>query len=152
MVAVGQNPSTSVSRAPNQPPPVPLYKDKWVKRTYTATKVATAAGATNFVVNDFGLPADTVVYVDKMQFWNLSASAKGLKATFFNSNATDLGNDSVVAEDWSSLGQCPGVTFKVPLGHAVGVSNGTALGSAESLPSGTGTFTYVSHLHCWVAV
>lgn len=154
MVATGGNPSVTVNRAPTQPPPVPSYKDKWVKRVYSATKTSTSpAVVVDFTVNDFGLPADTVVYVDKVQVWNLTAGAKGVETAFKNANSTDLGNDDVVAQDYSSLGQCPGVTYKVPLGHAKGVSNTTVVVSGYDLPkNGTGLPLLVAHLHCWVAV
>lgn len=153
MLATGSNPSVVVSNAPVQPTAVPKYKDRWVKRVYQASVSTTdAATLANFTVDSFGVPTDTVVYVDKVQVWNLSANAKGVEVTFKATNTTDLGSDDVVATDWSSLGQCPGVTFKVPLGHAKGVSNATVVVAAKPLPSGTGAFVFVTNLHCWVAV
>lgn len=153
MVATGSNPSVSVGKAPVQPPPVPKYKDKWVKRVYAATLSTTdSTTVASFQVASFGIPTDTVVFVDKVQVWNLSAQARGLTASFSVANTTDLGNDNVESEDWSSLGQCPGVTFKVPLGHAKGLSNSVTVVTAQALPSGSNPANYVAHLHCWVAV
>lgn len=152
MLATGQNPSVSVGKSPVQPPPVPSYKDKWVRRIYASTITNSTGGVHTFTVSSFGLPADTVVYVDKVQLWNLSAQARGVKCSFSLNNTTDLGNDNVESEDWSSLGQCPGVTFKVPLGHAKGVSNTATVVTAEALPTVTTSTTMVCHLHCWVAV
>lgn len=152
MVAVGQNPSVSVSKAPVEPPPVPSYKDKWVKRVYRSVKTSTSSSTVSFSVSDFGLPTDTVVYVDKVQLWNLTANARGMNGTFHLNTTTDLGNDDVVASDFSSLGQCPGMTFKVPTGHAKGVSNSSVIADMENLFGGTSVFgTGVCHLHCWVA-
>lgn len=147
------NPSVSVGKAPTQPPPVPEYKDKWVKRVYQALKnAATPSGSVDFGVTNFGLPSDAVVFVDKVQVWNLTPAAKGLEATFPQGNSTDLGTDNVVAQDFSSLGQCPGVTFKVPLGHAKGVSGTTVVVSAKNAFTSTDNPQMVAHLTCWVAV
>ena len=117
MVATGSNPSIVVSRAPTEPPPIPSSKDKWVKRIISATTLLTASVAGVCVV-----PADLVGgFIDKIQVWGVDTRA--IVVTLKQGNFTDLGADDIVADDYSSYAQLPGMTFKVPVGHATEVQS-----------------------------
>lgn len=160
MLATGTNPSLTLGKAPSNPPPVPSYKDKWVKRTYQSFKsAANATGTASFLNSSFGVPGDKY-FVDKIQVWRLgfdNVAEPGLVATFNQGFFTDLGVDAVTAMDFGTGSALPGVTCKVPLGHAVGVSTAgtnSILDVTPAVASGTqsATANYVAHLTCWVSI
>lgn len=160
MVATGTNPALQLGRGPDHPPAVPVYSDKWVRRTYSSVK-STTAGQTgvDFLQSSFSVPG-TKYFVDKLQVWRLgistNSSEAGLLATFKQGNFTDLGADDVSSTDFGTGTSLAAVTCKVPLGHATGVSTtGTSvLVSCNSATSatGTGTENYVCHLTAWVSL
>lgn len=157
-MATGQNPSISVGSAPDHPPPVTIYGERWVQRTYQATQTATltATGGVAFNSNMFGIPGN--FYVDKVQIWKLTQnSGPGIMGFFYQNTTTDLGGDTVVSTDYGTATSLAGMTFKVPLGHAklVTASSSTALvdcNPAIIKPAPYGLDSYVCHLHCWVSI
>jgi hypothetical protein len=159
MIATGSNPSLTLGKAPSNPPPIANYSDKWVKRTYSAFKNAgSAIGEASFLANGFNVPGGKY-YVDKIQVWRLgfdTSAEPGIQATFKQGNFTDLGVDDVVGTDYGSGVSLPGVTCKVPLGHATGVSTTSTSPLVESRPVVTATTSqnasYVCHLTCWVSI
>lgn len=158
MMATGTNPSLSLGKAPSNPPPVPTYGDKWVKRVYSCFKNATTStGTAVFTQADFGAPGR--FFVDKFQVWRLgfdTTAEPGLRARFKQGAFTDLGADDVVSDDYGSGTSLPGVTCKVPLGHAVGVANTGTTSLVEVAPVVSATTSanacYVVHMTCWVSV
>jgi len=156
-IATGQNPSVSVSRGPANPPPVPAYGDKWVKRTYSAVKIATAGSPVDFLQSSFGVPG--TFYVDKVQAWNLSSSGvsqiTGLGATLKQGLITDLGSDDIVGNDFGTANALASVTFKVPLGHAKAVANtgtGVIVSCDAVSPLANTGGNYLVHLHVWTSI
>lgn len=141
MVATGSNPSIVVSRAPVEPPPIPASQDKWVKRVIaqTVTNLATFP--------DVSVPADLISgFIDKIQVWGVDT--RTLNVTFKQDAFTDLGPNEILASDYSSYAQLPGITVKVPVGHAKGVSGATnfsLLKVTAPLPE-----TLVVHYHAWI--
>lgn len=161
MLATGMNPALQLGKCPDHPPPVPLYGDKWVRRTYSSgVKTSTAGSAgVDFLPNAFGVPGDRY-YVDKLQVWRLDlptgTSEPGLLATFHQGVFTDLGAVEVSGSDFGTATSLPGVTCKVPLGHATGVStSGTSSlvsCNSASAATGVGVENYVAHLTAWVSI
>jgi hypothetical protein len=156
-LAVGQNPSVSVGEAPPHPPPIPSYGDKWVRRVYSAVKVAATSGTTDFLQSSFGIPGP--YFVDKVHVWSLfstgNTSVNCLQASFVQGTSTDLGADDVTADDYGTSASLAGVTFKVPLGHAKEVANtGTAVIVKCGAPTGISvpSSAFVVHLAVWVAI
>jgi len=141
MVATGTNPSVVISRAPIEPPPIPQVKDKWVKRVIeqTVTNLATFPNVS--------VPAELISgFIDKIQVWGVDT--RSLDVTFKQGNFTDLGANDIVARDYSSYAQLPGMTIKVPVGHATAVSGATnfsLLTVNTPLPT-----TLVVHYHAWI--
>jgi len=141
MVATGSNPSIVVSRAPTEPPPIPGTKDKWVKRiiSQTVTNLATFPNVS--------VPADLISgFIDKIQVWGVDTRA--LNVTFKQGNFTDLGQNDIIASYYSSYAQLPGMTVKVPVGHATAVSgaaNFSLMTVTAPLPE-----TLVIHYHAWI--
>jgi hypothetical protein len=154
MMATGSNPSVSVGRAPNHPPPVPTYGNKWVKRTYSSVKTNGAAAADlSFSGGEFGIPGTGSFYVDKLQVWNTSTVDGSINVSFLQGLSTDLGDDPVNVTEYGNAFSMAGVTFKVPLGHAKRVDGSS--GSSNNLVtvfSAKASTTYVVHLHCWVSI
>lgn len=154
-MATGMNPSVEVGAAPDHPPPVTNYGEKWVLRTYQAQKTSSSAtGGVTFSANDFGLSANNTFYVDKVQVWRLTntADSSGLFASFYQQNLTDLGGDALVARDYGTATSLAGMTFKVPLGHAKDVSVGsTSLVDCNPAYGTAQGQTFCAHLHCWVS-
>lgn len=151
MVATGSNPSISVGKAPNHPPPVPVYGDKWVRRIYSTRKVPqTGENEVAFTGGDFSIPGN--FYVDKLQIWNASTVDGILNAKFIQVTTTDLGDDDVAAVDYGTASSMAGITFKVPLGHAKRVTNSTSQNTLVTVTSAKAGATYVVHLHCWVSI
>jgi len=158
MAATGMNPSISIGVAPDHPPTIPTYGDKFEYRTYGAIFTEAVAGeGVQFRANGFTAPGS--FYVDKIQVWKASTGGGlGLNAGFYQQNSTDLGLDTVNGVDLGTATSLPGVTFKVPEGHAVRVSNATTsiLADAKCVTEGpnVGTSakpnTFAAHLHCWV--
>jgi hypothetical protein len=153
MVATGTNPSITVGKAPNHPPPVPTYGDKWVKRVYSAVK-ANGSTIADVVFNgaDFAIPGTGSFYVDKLQVWNASTVDGNITANFSQGTVTDLGDDDVQARDYGNASSMAGVTFKVPLGHAKRVTNSATGSTLVTIKDGGVSRTYVVHLHCWVSI
>jgi len=156
-MAVGQNPSVSISRGPANPPPVPAYGDKWVRRTYSAVKTAVAGSPVDFLQSSFGVPG--VYYIDKVQAWNLSSTGvnqvTGLGATLKQGLITDLGTDDIVGNDFGSANSLASVTFKVPLGHAKAVANtgtGVIVSCDAVSPLANAGGNYCVHIHVWVSL
>jgi len=144
MVAVGQNPSIQVSRAPIEPPPIAQSGDKWVKRVFPQ-EFSVPTGTANSLI----APPSSVIggFIDKVQVWGLNLTR--LTASLKVDNCTDLGTDDVTASDYSSQAQLPGITFKVPLGHAKAVE--TATDYVLSIGQSTVAIqTIVIHYHAWV--
>lgn len=157
-MATGGNPSIEVGVAPDHPPPVTTYGEKWVQRTYQATQTATstATGGVAFNANMFAIPG--TFFIDKVQVWKLTQnSGPGITGFFYQNIATDLGGDTVVATDYGTATSLAGMTFKVPLGHAKSytASVGGAIvdcNPAIVRPAPYSLDTYVCHLHCWVSI
>lgn len=157
-MAVGTNPSLQLGRAPAHPAPVPVYSDKWVKRTYSASLTTAApAQSVDFLASSFSVPG-TKFFVDKMQVWKVdppAGAAVGLKATFKQGLFTDLGADDVAATDYGTASSLPGVTMKVPVGHAIGVATdgGNLVTCVPVVPAASGaTVAFVAHLTCFVSI
>jgi len=145
MVAVGQNPSIQVSKAPIEPPPIPSTGDKWVKRVYPQL-FSISAGSS---VVDVTVPSTVVGgFLDKVQVWGLDNTR--MSVNFKTGNCTDLGTDDVSASDYSSQAQLPGITFKVPLGHAKAISATTS--PVISVDQRTDAQTVVIHYHAFVKI
>lgn len=159
MLATGSNPSLQLGKAPDHPPPVPVYGDKWVLRTYDTVKTATTTGAgVQFLNSSFGVLGSRY-FVDKIQVWKLGLSSapngdQGLLATFKQGLFTDLGDDDVQARDYGTGTSLAGVTCKVPLGHAKGVAtSGTSvLVECSAAVGNASTESFVCHLTAWVPV
>jgi len=152
-VATGQNPSVTVGKAGPNPNPVPTYGNKWVHRTYQKVISETAAGSgVLFKSDSFGVTGS--FFVDKMSVWKLGLNGVGLRANFRQGTSTDLGTDDVTAEDFGSGSSLPGVTFKVPLGHAKEVTSTTVveLLQADTPNTSSTVEAYVCQLTCWVQI
>jgi len=152
-MAVGQNPSITVGPAAPQPAPVPKYGDKFVLRTYQAFKTESTAGTgVNFLQSSFSAPGP--YYVDKISIWKVGVNGTGIRATFSQGISTDLGTDDIEATDFGSADSLPGVTFKVPLGHAKQVANvgSNTLISAAPNVTDAALQTFVCNLSCWVQI
>jgi hypothetical protein len=153
--ATGSSPAISAGPAPDHPPPVPVYGDKWEYRTYSAafTEAQPNEGV-QFRANGFNTPG--AFFVDKIQVWRLfSTEGTGINTGFYQINSTDLGNNQVVnVEDYGTATSLPGVTFKVPLGHAREVNDTLQdiLVDAKPAIQGSQKASFVAHLHCWVQV
>lgn len=142
MVATGSNPSIAISRAPIEPPPIPASKDKWIKRIIAST-TSLGTGGTDIVV-----PADLVGgFIDKIQVWGVDT--RSVTVTFKQGNFTDLGADDIVASDYSSYAQLPGLTVKVPVGHAIEISGAANFSLLKVAASGDDSKAVV-HYHAWV--
>lgn len=151
------NPSLMLGTAPPNPTPVPAYTDKWVRRIYSAALTTqTAVKEVSFPPSAFNVPGR--LFVDKLQVWKVSdkGTSVGIKATFKQGVFTDLGADDVIASDYGSASSLPGVTCKVPMGHAISVdaSANPLVVCAPVFPDAltTTSATFVCHLHCWIAV
>jgi len=160
-IATGQNPSIAIGKAPANPTPIPAIADKWVQRTYSCVKLGTAttsptpAPPVEFLNSSFGCPGP--YYIDKIQVWKLGTNDQlGLSASVAQGNITDLGADSVVGNDFGSAMAIPGVTFKIPLGHAKQIPNTgttTLVSCTPVAPLETSSAqTYVCHMTVWVAI
>jgi len=160
-MATGQNPSIAVGKSPANPPPLPAVADKWVKRTYSAVKLG-PAGTTGtpsppveFLNSSFGIPGP--YYIDKIQVWKLGTNdLLGLGASVPQGNISDLGTDTVVGNDFGSATALPGVTFKVPLGHAkeiptTGTTTIVSCGPVAPLETSAAQ-TFVCHMSVWVGI
>lgn len=150
------NPSLLLGNAPPQPTPVPVYTDKFVKRTYRAVLTTqTATKEVAFPPSVFNVPGK--FFVDKLQVWKVGGSdlSVGIKATFKQGNFTDLGADDITATDYGSASSLPGVSCKVPSGHTVSVdpsaNNLVVCAPVVPDPTTTKSATFVCNLHCWVA-
>ena len=152
------NPSLMLGIAPPNPAPVPVYADKWVRRVYgAAISTQSAVKEVTFAPSAFNVPGK--LFVDKLQVWNLGDNkdnSTGINATFKQGVFTDLGNDDVTAHDFGSANSLPGVSCKVPTGHAIAVDAGAnpLVVVAPVFPdASTATkATFVCHLTCWIAV
>lgn len=157
-MAVGTNPSLQLGRAPPHPVPVPVYSDKWVRRTYSASLTSAApAQQVDFAASSFNVPGSKF-FVDKIQVWKVdppAGAAVGIRATFKQGLFTDLGADDVAATDYGTASSLPGVTCKVPVGHAIGVAtDGGALVTCVPvvLAPTNATVAFVCHLTCFVSI
>jgi len=159
MEATGSNPSITSGPAPDHPPPIPTYGNKWVQRVYAAVFTENLPGeGVQFRANGFNTPG--VYFVDKVQVWKLPSPTGGnvgLDSGFYQGNSTDLGVDTVNVQDFGTATSLPGVTFKVPIGHAKEVNNTVTdiLFDAKDIAITNGsTFksSFVGHLHCWVKI
>lgn len=151
------NPSLMLGSAPSNPTPVPVYTDKWVRRTYAAAlSVQNPLKEASFPPSVFNLPGR--FFVDKMQVWKVgdNDTSVGIKATFKQGVFTDLGVDDVIATDYGTSSSLPGVSCKVPAGHAVSVAPEADILAvcAPVFPdaSTNTSATFVCHLHCWIAI
>lgn len=158
MLAIGANPSLQLGRAPAHPAPVPVYSDKWVRRTYSASlSTAAPAQSVDFTAQLFGVPG-AKFFVDKIQVWKVDppgSAAVGIRATFKQGLFTDLGADDVAATDYGTASSLPGVTMKVPIGHAIGVAvdAGNMVTCVPiTLAASGATVTYACHLTCFVSI
>lgn len=146
-LATGQNPSIQVSKAGIEPPPVPSQSDKWVLRTTqqeVSVPKATSAGQQVSVA----APGNVVGgFLDKVSIWGIGTQS--LYVTLLQGQISDLGDDNIVASDYSSLAQCPGITFKVPMGHASEI-NSTASAQLKIDCLGDIAFKAIVHWHSWV--
>ena len=154
---VAANPSLQLGNAPPQPTPVPVYTDKFVKRVYRAVLTTqTATKEVSFPPSAFNVPGK--FFVEKLQVWKVGGDAKsvGIKATFKQGNFTDLGADDITATDYGSANSLPGVSCRVPMGHAVSVdpsaNNLVVCAPVVPDPSTSTSVTFVCNLRCWVAV
>lgn len=150
------NPSLMLGIAPPQPTPVPVYTDKFVKRTFRAVLTTqTATKEVSFPPSAFNVQGK--FFVDKLQVWKVGGSDKsiGIKATFKQGVFTDLGADDITATDYGSASSLPGISCRVPMGHTVSVdpSANTLVVCAPVVPdaSTATSATFVCNLHCWVA-
>jgi len=159
MVATGQNPSISVGKAPSNPPPVPRYNDKWVKRVYSSGPIGVAGTAASTVVSLAtlfpGIPANTTVFFDKIQVWNTDRLLN-CRAALSSNPITDLGLvESISVDDYGTASDLSGVTFVIPLGHAkqvIATSATTDILTLNDTPTPTFAGTYVVHSHVWVQI
>jgi len=158
MSSTGGNPSIEVGPAPDHPGPVPVYGDKFEYRTYSSpvfTESAAGEGV-QFRANGFSAPGD--FFVDKIQVWKVSTGGGlGLNSGFYCANTTDLSATEVInGTDLGTANSLPGMTFKVPLGHAKEVSASTTsiLCDAKCVTEAGSTVknSFVAYLHCWVRV
>lgn len=148
MIATGQNPSISVGPAPTQPGPVPDYLDKWVLRTYrkeySVPKLATVGAYTSCTApNELN-----GAFLEKVQVWGVGTQS--LYLALQQGVVSDLGQDEILASDYSSLAQLPGVTFMVPPGHATGILTGDNICKIFQLVDTA--FKVIVHYHAWVRV
>jgi hypothetical protein len=77
--------------------------------------------------------AGDIGFVDKITVWGLNPGS-GLSAALNQSTVTDSGlSDPITVKDFGSATSLPGVTFKVPLGHAkaVDLHDVTVLATAD---------------------
>lgn len=151
------NPSLMIGIAPPNPTPVPIYTDKWVRRVYgAAISTQTAVKEVSFPPSAFNVPGK--LFVDKLQVWKIGDkdNSTGIKATFKQGVFTDLGADDVTATDFGTANSLPGVSCKVPMGHAISVDAGAnplvVCAPVFPDPSTTTSATFVCHLTCWVAI
>jgi len=120
-VATGNAPYITVGKAANQPPPIPQYRDKWVKRTYQVNLKSSGTNPVTLAANSFGpTVAGDLAFLDKLSVWCCNtAQNTGLTASLNQGYVTDSGiQDPVTSQDWGSSMALPGTTFKVPTGHA----------------------------------
>jgi hypothetical protein len=159
MVATGQNPSISIGKAPSNPPPVPRYSDKWVKRVYSSNPIAVALANTSVDVDINllfpGLPANSTVFFDKIQVWNTDRLSN-CRVGLLSNPITDLGVvDTILVDDYGTSSDLSGVTFVIPLGHAKQVISSSTTNVLQfNAGASTNSFvgTYVVHSHIWVQI
>jgi len=155
-MATGQNPSITSGRAPANPQPIPIYGDKWVRRTFSAQGAANEGTGVLFSPASFGIPVGNY-FIDKMQVWNTApATGAGIKALFKTALTTDLGTDTVQVLDYGSATSLAGVSFKIPVGHAKLLSSTDSnsildVDVAQVLNSAN-KVNFVCHAHCWVQI
>jgi len=157
-MATSENPSIEVGIAPDHPTPLPVYGDKFEYRSYSSpvfTEAAAGEGV-QFRANGFSAPGN--FFVDKVQVWKVSTGGGlGLNAGFYCATSTDLSATEVVnGTDLGTANSLPGMTFKVPTGHAVEVSNATTsiVADAKCMSEAGSTVknSFVCYLHCWVRI
>jgi len=156
-IATNSAPVVTVGRAAAQPPPAPRYRDKWVLRTYQIDKATTSStNDASLLASDIGpAVAGDLGFIDKISVWNTTPNA-GISASLNQGTVTDSGiTDPVTGLDWGSYNSLPGVTFKVPTGHAkaIDLHAATVLATATTLQQGTGTaYHYCFHVSLWVSI
>lgn len=84
--------------------------------------------------------------MDKVSIWGIGTQS--LYTTLAQSACTDLGNDDVTASDFSSLAQCPGITYKIPVGHATEIAASSVVLRIDQL--GDIAFKAIVHWHAWI--
>jgi hypothetical protein len=121
-IATGGVPYVTTGKAPPNPRPVPVYRDTWVKRTYQVSKTVATGTQASLKANELGpTVAGDIGFVDKITVWGLNPGS-GLSAALNQSTVTDSDlSDPLTVKDFGSATSLPGVTFKVPLGHAKAV-------------------------------
>jgi len=139
------NPSITVSKAPVEPPPIPKTGDKWARRTIQQEVSVPAAASGQLVELIQPPPECTGGILDRVTVWGVGTQS--LYVTLFQSAVSDLGSDEVVANDYSSLAQLPGVTFTLPEGHAIELTTNT---NAMKIDRLTTAFKVVVHYHLWI--
>lgn len=121
----------------------------------TKNTTNTASGSCSFNASDFGIPG--TFFVDKVQVWKLTQqSGPGITGYFYQANVTDLSGDTVVSTDFGTATSLAGMTYKVPLGHAKGLTASVGAQLIDCNPAIISTSTYptdsyVCNLHCWVS-
>lgn len=145
-MATGYTETITVSSAPDQPPPVPKYGEKWAKRLIQfEVSLPKATGANQYVNILAPTELDTAI-LDSLTIWGVGTQS--LYASLNSGTTTDLNQGFVDADDFSSLAQLPGVCFRIPVGHAKGLSNGAVLG--QILRLGDVDCKAVIHADVWI--
>lgn len=142
-----------IGPAPPQPTPVPQYGSKFVRRVYQTLKTETSASSgVEFLNSSFGIPG--YYYIDKLSVWKVGLNGTGMEAQFNPANAMENNPQPVKVNDFGSGTSLPGVTFKVPVGHAKQLpsTGSTILLSCKPVVGSSTTETFVANLYVWVQI
>lgn len=133
----------TVTSAAVQPPPIPKSGDKWARRVIS--QEVSVASSTSPEVTLVSPPTECIGGIlDHVSVWGVGTQS--MYVTLFQGAVSDLGSDEVVANDYSSLAQLPGVTFVIPEGHATELTSASVL-KIERL---TTSFKAIVHYHLWI--